>query len=784
MASAARDRLGKALRGDEEPSSSTGLAVQMDALTLDVEGFGRAKFPVTPAKARKLITLGQPARFGRGQDTLTDLKVRDTWEIPVGLVQATWDPGVLEDVLATVKEELGLPSAAELNVDLHSLLVYEPDQFFLKHQDTEKTDEMIGTLVVTLPSAYDGGELMIGRGEDWKAYRGSRDSLSLVAFYADCQHEVLKLKSGYRITLTYNLMLRGDTAPRGEGEAGTAAELAGLLREHFGTPATTSWGGLRADPPARLVYLLDHEYTPRGLNWTRLKGADARRVPLLRAAAEAAGYEAILGLADVRTTHDAWPADEGYGYRRRYHEEYDEDSGKYEINDLINTEVSLTHWTGPDGDRLEETSLSVDDTEVCASTPSGDLEPYESEYEGYMGNWGNTLDRWYHRGAIIVWPRAQAFANRAETSPGWALDQVAATASSGDAGGARDMAAALEPVWSGLGRRNAKPPLGKALRAADAVADTAVAAMLLKPFKIQDLTQHDTEALGQAAARYGQDWTGELLRGWFGESQPAWDRGTGQAEWAARSLPAICTALHGTGRGEAARQLLDLSWERIRQDTAAGVASSSPSYRDKKLRELGKPVTALLVSASVLEASSTLGAISGYLQQLEGDPVATLEIAVLRAAADLRAETAPPADPSPDETQFRDLAADCAARLRGQLDRPRRDPGDWSVALPAGGCTCDLCATLSDFLAAPDRRTLEWPLAKQRRQHVHTRIDTAEIPVTHVTKRQGSPYILVLRKTDDLFAGEQKARAQADSDLAWLANEWDGAIRAGEKSIA
>jgi hypothetical protein len=28
----------------------------------------------------------------------------------------------------------------------------------------------------------------------------------------------------------------------------------------------------------RLVYLLDHEYTPRGLNWRRLKGADARRV--------------------------------------------------------------------------------------------------------------------------------------------------------------------------------------------------------------------------------------------------------------------------------------------------------------------------------------------------------------------------------------------------------------------------------------------------------------------------------------------------------------------------
>ncbi len=44
-----------------------------------------------------------------------------------------------------MKEELGLQNAAELDVDLHSLLVYELNQFFLRHQDTEKNDEMIGT---------------------------------------------------------------------------------------------------------------------------------------------------------------------------------------------------------------------------------------------------------------------------------------------------------------------------------------------------------------------------------------------------------------------------------------------------------------------------------------------------------------------------------------------------------------------------------------------------------------------------------------------------------------
>jgi predicted 2-oxoglutarate/Fe(II)-dependent dioxygenase YbiX len=453
MATAARDRLARTLRGDAQAAFSVELTARTDELSLEIEGFGHVRFPVTPAKARKLLALGQPAQFGRGEQTLTDPDVRDTWEIPKHLVRAEWNDAALKVILATVKEDLGLPNAAELAADLHSLLVYETNQHFLAHQDSEKDDSMVGTLVVTLPSSYTGGELMVGHNEEWKAYRGSKTALSLVAFYADCRHEVLRVQSGYRITLTYNLLLHGDTS-RTEGDDGTVAELADLLREHFSTPVPRYYGGPATDPPNRLVYLLDHEYTPRGLNWRRLKGADASRVALLRAAADKAGCEAVLALADIRTTHGAFPADEAYGYGRQGWYDDDEYSGgasdserEYEIQDLVDSEVALTHWTGPDGTRLEETSLYVDGREVCASTQTGDLEPYSSEYEGYMGNWGNTLDRWYHRAAVVVWPRGQAFANRGETSPAWALDELAAMASAGDLSGAQAAAATLEPFW-------------------------------------------------------------------------------------------------------------------------------------------------------------------------------------------------------------------------------------------------------------------------------------------------------------------------------------------------
>jgi len=783
MATAARDRLARTLRSDAQTAFSVELAAKTDNLSLEVEGFGHVRLPVTPAKARKLLSLGQLARFGRGEKTVTDPEVRDTWEIPRHLVRAEWDDAALKDILATLKEELGLPNAAQLTADLHSLLVYETNQHFLAHQDSEKDDSMIGTLVVTLPSSYTGGELMVGHNEEWKAYRGSKTALSLVAFYADCRHEVLKVTSGYRITLTYNLLLRGDTG-RPAGDEGAVGELADLLREHFSTPVPRHYGGPAAHAPNRLVYLLDHEYTPRALKWSRLKGADASRVSLLREAAKRADCEAILALADVKTTHSAFEDDyEDYRYGRGWDDdEYDDGSSdgiRYEVQELIDSEVTLTHWTRPDGIRLEETSLSVDGDEVCASTPTGDLEPYSCEYEGYMGNWGNTLDRWYHRAAVVVWLHDQAFANRAETSPAWAFDELAAMVSAGDVPGARAAAATLAPFWErALRARTAEDTsrvsglVGKALRVADAVADAQTAAMLLRPFRIENLTGKHVNSLGKIADQYGQRWTAELLRKWFGGDQPAWAYRAGQErpQWVADRLPGLCAGLHARGRADAAaaRRLLDLAWEWLGKEIGAGLALSSPSHRDKELGSLGKPLASVLTAAAATGAAGTRDAVSGYIRG-QADAVTALEMSALRAAAELEL----PRAGGCDDAGFGDLAADCAVRLRARLIRPQRPSGDWSIELPAGGCACDLCGTLRVFLDDADRRTFEWPLAKQSRQHVHSRIDGAELPVTHQTRRQGRPYALVLTKTDALLAREREARIRDQTDLEWLAAQWN-----------
>lgn len=797
MAAAARDRLARLLLGDAMSAFSAQLTARPEDLSLEVEGYGRVVLPVTPARARKLAGLGEPARFGRGEQTLTDPGVRDTWELPPRLVRAEWDDAVLTDVLATVGYELGFPASARLSAELHSLLVYEPGQFFLPHQDSEKSDDMVATLVVTLPSSYKGGELVVAHNGEQKSYAGSKTAISLAAFYADCRHEVLPVTSGCRVTLTYNLLLHGGTS-RPAGEEGTVTELVGLLREHFGTPAPRCYGGPPGSPPGRLVYLLDHEYTPRALAWPRLKGADASRASLLQAAADRAGCEAILALADVKETYGAYPADDVYGYRRGWHDDDDyydeededdsaatEEAREYATQDLEVSEITLTHWTGPDGARLEQTSLFLREAEVCASTPSGDLAPYSQQYEGYMGNWGNTLDRWYHRAAVVLWPRENAFANRAETSPAWALDELVAIASSGDVASARAAAADLVPFWDAAvrgqlawhERGRAAGLLGKALRAAQAVADAVAATTLLGPFRIDGLAAEHVKPLAKIAERYGERWTADLLRTWFGAGEPAQAHvpGPDLRPWA-RQLPGLCTRLHATGAPgtAAARRLLDLAWERIAADIGASLASSPPSYRDRQLGDLGEPVAAVLTASTAIGARGTPEAVAAYLTQ-QHDAVTVLEMSALRAAS------ATPANQSArdgDFGDFRVLAGDCAARLRSRLARPARQPGDWSIALPAGRCACGLCGTLRAFLADQQER-LHWPLAQKGRQHVHQQIDRAELPVTHVTRREGRPYTLVLTKTGQLFSREREARVRDEADLAWLASKPEPTPAAG-----
>ena len=387
-----------------------------------------------------------------------------------------------------------------------------------------------------------------------------------------------------------------------------------------------------------------------------------------------------------------------------------------------------------------------------------------------MGNYGNTMDRWYRRGAVVLWPRRLDFAVRAEASPGWAVDFLADLLRGGQHARARELVELLAPFWAdkpwvdASGGQSAnlpsrQPNLGQALVVADGVAEPRLAKMLLRPFRLELLTPADAPVLAAVAERYGQDWASELLDNWEHGSSPGWYQAPEERlSWIA-ALPELCPALNRSGGSSVARLLLTVCWRWLAESVGQARSITQPSRRTQTLHELSAPIAGLLIGAAASDASELNGTAIAFLCDT-GDAVLHCLVKVLRIVGGAAAEHQVRAGSEA-------LARHVQQRLDARLALPLRDPQDWSIDA-RGGCACQLCAKLDAFLTNPEDRTLQWPLAQQGRRHVHDRLDRQELPVEHRTRRVGRPYTLVLTKTPALFEREAQERRADQTDLYML----------------
>ncbi|MFD1047275.1 2OG-Fe(II) oxygenase, partial [Kibdelosporangium lantanae] len=220
-------------------------------------------------------------------------------------------------------------------------------------------------------------------------------------------------------------------------------------------------------------------------------------------------------------------------------------------------------------------------------------------------------------------------------------------------------------------------------------------------------------------------------------------------------LPELCGALRGVGRPEAARLLAAGAWRWMSSQLQGWTTTVRNEVRKPQLEMLSSPLVRQLEAAD----DKLRDEITGALREYE-DNILECLMPALRLA-DARRATGGGLDI---------VAQDCAQRLRTIIARPLRDEDDWSIEWT--GCGCGICDTLGTFLSSRSRRTFTWPLAKDGRRHVHTKIDLAGLPVRHHTRRQGRPYTLELTKTNELFTRATNARNRAETDLEWLTSTW------------
>jgi len=163
---------------------------------------------------------------------------------------------------------------------LYKMLFYKKEGHFLKHRDTEKEKNMFATLIIQLPSIYTGGEFIVYRGDQIKKYdfgqsTGKSDiAMHFTAHYADLEHEIKPLLTGYRSALVYSLCASGII----DSNLNTKLELTNQLSNVFNNLVSF-------DKPLAITF--DHEYTHESISNSginALKGIDADRFNLLKSA--------------------------------------------------------------------------------------------------------------------------------------------------------------------------------------------------------------------------------------------------------------------------------------------------------------------------------------------------------------------------------------------------------------------------------------------------------------------------------------------------------------------
>ncbi|XP_006463695.1 hypothetical protein AGABI2DRAFT_52114, partial [Agaricus bisporus var. bisporus H97] len=99
-----------------------------------------------------------------------------------------------------------------IRFESYKLNVYGQGSFFKTHKDTPRDENMFGSLVVVLPFKHEGGELLLRHRGRELVFNGQAliddapaASVAYVAFFSDVEHEVARVSSGYRVTVTFNL---------------------------------------------------------------------------------------------------------------------------------------------------------------------------------------------------------------------------------------------------------------------------------------------------------------------------------------------------------------------------------------------------------------------------------------------------------------------------------------------------------------------------------------------------------------------------------------------------
>lgn len=714
---------------------------------LEVRGVGEVGFPVNPLEIKEMIKIAHKAPFGKGSETVLDPAVRSAWEIDASEItfnNSDWGD-FIADIVKQIKPGLGIEGHT-ISANLYKLLIYESGDFFLTHKDSEKEKGMFGTLIIGLPAKHTGGELIVkfdGKTEiiDFSG-PSNQYKIPFAAFYADCEHEIKPITSGYRVCLIYNLV-------QDKGKEKIELHQLGGFTERLSAILKASED--EADIPK--IVLLGHQYTPSHFTMESLKLNDRPKAEALILAAEKAGFYAKLGLV---TSYQAGQLEMDYSKgssrsrgRGRYYDDfddYDDDelSENGTMGEVYDERIEVEHWMQQGVPPLR--NIHFDEEDLISSIKLNEGDPVAKEAEGYTGNAGMEMYYWYHYGAVFLWPKKYQYEMLTDLSSDNKLEWISWYNSHWDTIGTDEKAVIKRLAEEGIGGNGSRND-----------SDYSPLANWL-------INLNDEKYIEEKGSNFLINYFGSItVESWI-KLFKAYSIGC---------FEKIFTMAGGNGQISSVNHLTDVLNALLvdTDDYRAFVMDQTnqiPAYVHK-LNLSGKDAHAVAkdILRNVLKLS---GLKTNDITWLKNTSDAFSRQLIREYVNDVLVKTM--LESGKGLAFAGQIMEICKTDLNQRVHNKPQPPADWSRPLPNSSSFYNKAwAILADFIQSPTQQIFDYQRVQGERSEMENAIRNVTIDLKTETIKKGSPHTLRLIKTQDAYQREL-AKWEADVVLLKKANDF------------
>ncbi|KAI0566830.1 hypothetical protein FGB62_5g261 [Gracilaria domingensis] len=299
-----------------------------------------------------------------------------------------------------------------LRTKLDKLVIYGRHGHCESHSQNELASDAFATLIVQLPTSYNGGQLHVrhgGQTQDFDMTHGSQSRLHWAIFFSHCECERFPVTSGHCVSLIYRVV-RSAPGPLPNFES--RCDSSHMLKE-----AAALWEAMPAKlRPIFLAIPLEHVYGLNELSFAKLRGSDAKRALQLRNS-----DKYIMFLVLVHKT-DCGVLSKDPGTRYFYLSPSGEDAAQnrksfspiHQMKEVQETNVTVVKLVKENDRELRQIRLDDfwNDRPICDKEhflhKKGlfeDSKPYAELYDPFSAKVVPPLQFTYREAALIFWPR-------------------------------------------------------------------------------------------------------------------------------------------------------------------------------------------------------------------------------------------------------------------------------------------------------------------------------------------------------------------------------------------